>query len=181
MFNVVVIYSLRTWIRWRFGLLAHLLKGCRCSCAGVLKDAIAPGHGVIAFHACLGHLSHSLARTPRFSPAFTSWHGRLENAAKTHTPNAPKNTKSCQTLQKTRKAARQPNNFRHARGITMQNVKRLGWASIEPRTSRLTIKCTSHLNLGTFSYSKHPQYHLIGADREKYPLINDSLVSTILS
>ena len=49
--------------------------------------------------------------------------------------------------------------------------------------SRLTTHYDSHdsrLSYGSFSYEMHPQPYLIGAHWEKYPLINHSLVSTIM-
>jgi len=59
--------------------------------------------------------------------------------------------------------------------------KKCARQGIEPRTSGHLPRCASHLNCGCFSYGMHLQSYLIGVDKEKYPLINDSLVSTIMS
>jgi len=53
--------------------------------------------------------------------------------------------------------------------------------SFAPRSSGLMMHYASRLSYGSFSYGMHPQPYLIGAHREKYPLINHSLVSTIMS
>jgi hypothetical protein len=103
-----------------------------------------------------------------------------EKEGKNMNANASKGKKTCpntsmQANRGMQRAQTRPLLHPHTNSA-MQNRR-----CIEPGSSGPNPRCTSHLSYDCFLYEMHPQPYLIEADMEKYPLINHSLVSTIMS
>jgi hypothetical protein len=59
--------------------------------------------------------------------------------------------------------------------------KNLRLPGVEPKRMGFSLPCTSHLDYCSFSVGMQPKFYLMGADMEKYPLINSTLVTVTLS
>jgi hypothetical protein len=60
-------------------------------------------------------------------------------------------------------------------------AKKYVYAKSRTQLTHLQTHCISHLNCERMFDTMHPQSSLIGVDKEKFILINDSLVITIMS
>jgi hypothetical protein len=66
-------------------------------------------------------------------------------------------------------------------GIMKHPAKNMKQPRLELESSRSTPKHPSQLSCLYFSERMHPQRYLIGVDREKYSLLNSTLVTVIMS